>query len=223
MRFENYINVEGSIECLTGLKIGGTKDTVGIGETDNPIIRHPITRLPYIPGSSLKGKTRSLLEIKYSPDSQSTGKPCTCSTCFICRLYGCGNPVRSSEPTRLIFRDARLGDESRRQLEESLPGSFVEIKPETQIDRKTGTASNHNFREQERVPEGTAFDFDFTIRLFEEDREHFAEFKERLAEAFDMLENDYLGGNGTRGYGRVRVSGPNGEPMGKYLRGLALP
>ncbi|MDR2392075.1 MAG: RAMP superfamily CRISPR-associated protein, partial [Planctomycetota bacterium] len=72
LRIEEF---RGTLKVLeSGLRIGGSKDSVGIGETDNPIIRHPITNLPYIPGSSLKGKLRSLLELVDCPTTQATGR-----------------------------------------------------------------------------------------------------------------------------------------------------
>ncbi len=98
MKLKEYIEVQGMIVLKEGLRVGGTKEAVGIGETDNPIIRHPITRKPYIPGSSIKGKVRSLLEQKYSENSQRTGRPCDCGSCFICSLFGCGNPSKGTNP-----------------------------------------------------------------------------------------------------------------------------
>ena len=220
MKLKEIIEVQGTIKCLTGLRIGGTKDTTGIGETDNPIIRHPITRLPYIPGSSLKGKTRSLLEMRYSARAQETGRPCDCGRCFICSLYGTGNATRSEEPTRLIFRDALLKEPWEERLKESLPGSFVEVKTEIAMDRKRGKTQQGSLREQERIPEGVEFEFDMTIRMFEEDEPKRREYFDRLAEAFEMLEKDYLGGCGTRGYGQVEVNGADGGSMVDFFHKL---
>jgi len=96
--FEGVLKVLGS-----GLRIGGSKEMVGIGETDNPIIRHPITRVPYVPGSSVKGKIRSLLELKYSSDTQRTGLPCKCGDCLVCQLFGCGEAKVSRAPRAWFF------------------------------------------------------------------------------------------------------------------------
>ncbi|MDP8238812.1 MAG: type III-A CRISPR-associated RAMP protein Csm3 [Candidatus Hatepunaea meridiana] len=248
MKLIEYKEVQGTIKCLTGLKIGGTKDSLGIGETDNPIIRHPITRLPYIPGSSMKGKIRSLLELRYSEVSQRTGLVCFCGNCTICSMFGHGLPKKSDvsnyerkydvgikpidEPTRLIFRDAFLTEESENELKETLPGSFVEVKTEIAMDRKTGNAARGALREQERIPEGMEFGFTMTIRLFEEDEPRSKEFFGMLGEAFELLEDDYLGGNGTRGYGQVEITyfDPEAEEgdeaevisMSKYLKRLAV-
>lgn len=91
----------------SGLRIGGEKASVGIGEKDNPIIRHPITNWPYVPGSSIKGKIRSLLESRHSPKTPTTGKPCTCGECLVCQLFGCGSHDNLQSPSRLVFRDCQ--------------------------------------------------------------------------------------------------------------------
>jgi len=222
MKLSGYRTIEGQVHCLTGLRIGGTQETVGIGETENPIIRHPVSRLPYIPGSSLKGKLRSLLEMKYSSHSQQTGEPCNCGECTICALFGCGDATRSKEPTRLIFRDALMTQETREELEDALPGSYAEVKTEIRMDRKEGKAASRALRTQERLPEGSVFDLSISFRLFEEDTEEKRkEYMEKLAEAFDDLQKDYLGGSGTRGYGKVKVAHGD-QSMGDYLRSVKL-
>lgn len=224
MKFKNYITIKGYINCLTGLKIGGTKETVGVGETDNPIIRHPVTRLPYIPGSSLKGKLRSLIEIKpqYNTKTPSTGRPCDCGQCDICHLFGHSNVRAGQQPSRLIFRDALLEEDSENELKEALPGSFVEVKTEIAMDRNTGSAQRGALRQQERVPEGTQFDFEMVIRLFEEDEPRKKAYFELLADGFLMLESDYLGGCGTRGYGKVEITeDTSNKPMHEYFAELA--
>lgn len=222
MKLVDYADISGQIMCETGLKIGGTKETIGIGETDNPIIRHPVTRLPYIPGSSLKGKIRSLLELRYSDDSQRTGNPCACGRCFICELFGCGDAGRSHQPTRLIFRDAPMSKETAEVLGESLPGSYAEVKTEIKMDRKSGKASRGALRQQERVPEGSVFDFSISMRLFaEDDSAKRKNYLSKLAEAFSLLEKDYLGGSGTRGYGKVKIT-HDGKPMSEYLKSLEI-
>src|SRR3989338_11494456 len=62
MKFIRYKTITGIMQCVSGLRIGGSKDTIEIGGMDNPIIRNPLDKFPYIPGSSIKGKMRSLLE-----------------------------------------------------------------------------------------------------------------------------------------------------------------
>ena len=120
MKLTSYSVVKGTILCESGLRIGGSKDSLEIGTTDNPIIRHPVNGLPYIPGSSLKGKMRSLLELKAGTISQKGG-PCDCGRCDVCTLFGCGNPSRATEMTRLIFRDAMITESSEKVLREAVP------------------------------------------------------------------------------------------------------
>ncbi len=222
MKLKEYIEVQGKIVLKEGLRVGGTKEAVGIGETDNPIIRHPITRKPYIPGSSIKGKIRSLLEQKYSEVSQKTGHPCDCGSCFICSLFGCGKPSKGNEPSRLIFRDANLVTESEKELEDALPGSFVEIKTEIAMDRNRGRTIDKSLRQQERIPAGAKFEFAFTFRLFDEDNTKRKEYFAKLSEAFEMIEKDYIGGGGTRGYGQVEfLTKDLSKHIFEYLRHLS--
>ncbi|MGD9927943.1 MAG: type III-A CRISPR-associated RAMP protein Csm3, partial [Sphaerochaeta sp.] len=116
--------ITGKIVVKTGLHIGAGNDKVEIGGMDNPIIRNPLNREPYIPGSSIKGKMRSLLEWKLGKidtESKKPGGPCSCgkADCQICRVFGSANNSRNSAstiekgPTRLIVRDATLSDEYR--------------------------------------------------------------------------------------------------------------
>lgn len=205
MQLESYSKVEAVIVCESGLRIGGSKDSLEIGALDNPIIRHPITGLPYIPGSSLKGKMRSLLEQKDGRYNTSTGKPCDCAECEICKLFGCGSPQRGKEITRLLFRDAPVTEESERILREAQEEKglhFSEVKYETWIDRNTGKAGKGGLRNQERVPEGTSFRFEISVRLLKGDNKE--QVKKKIREGIDLIQKDYLGGSGSRGYGKVR-------------------
>lgn len=222
MQLEEIKTITGVITCQTGLRIGGTKETAGIGETDNPVIRHPVTRFPYIPGSSLKGKLRSLMEMRHSPLAQNTGKPCDCGDCPMCRLFGCGSTKNTKEPGRLIFRDAFMTAETRDKLEGALPGSYVEVKSEIQMNRKLGSTQHGSLRQMERIPEGAQFDFSFSVRLFKEDTaSRRQEYLKLLAEAFAMLEQDYLGGCGSRGYGKVKIMSGD-KSLADHLRSLTL-
>lgn len=219
LRFETFAV---TITTLSGLKIGGNKDTLGIGETDNPIVRDPLTNYPYLPGSSIKGKTRSLLEQRHRHSQISNGSACECAECDVCLLYGCGNPTKSKSPARLIFRDALLSESSKEELSRILPGSFVEVKMETRIDRKSGSAADKSLRNHERVPADVDFEFDLVLRIFKEDEGKLKGFYTYLADAFEMLEQDYLGGNGSRGYGKVEVIAEDGEThFHKFLRDKA--
>jgi CRISPR-associated RAMP protein, Csm3 family len=136
LEFRGTLRVTGS-----GLRIGGSKESVGIGETDNPIIRHPITRRPYVPGSSIKGKIRSLLESRYCPQTQESGLPCKCGTCFVCQLFGCGESRNIKSPSRLVFRDCQPTDETVKGWDEA--GVDSEVKTEVLIDRNKGLSYGH--------------------------------------------------------------------------------
>ena len=90
LKLEKYIKFQGTLVCKTGLRVGGSREDIEIGGLDNPIIRDSVTKLPYIPGSSLKGKLRSLLEYRYCADEiKEKGEPCGCAreNCPVCRLF----------------------------------------------------------------------------------------------------------------------------------------
>lgn len=209
LKLKKYVTIKGKLTCKTGLRIGGSKEELKIGGLDNPVIRDPIDDLPYIPGSSIKGKLRSLLEYKHNrvgPD----GKPCGCarplSQCPVCTIFGAHmNPVHDLGPSRLIVRDCPLSQESLGKLskleEEGL--QYSEVKMENIIDRRTGTARIGGLRTMERVPRGAQFDLNMSLRIFDgDDRDKMIGYVE---EALDLLQKDYLGGSGTRGYGWVNV------------------
>src|SRR5215213_1816986 len=212
-RLVKYVPVTGVLTCKSGLRIGGSKDDIGIGEMDNPIISHPITKHPYIPGSSLKGKLRTLSEYRHNkvaPDGQPHG--CRERHCLVCRIFG---PHKINEhqhgPSRLIVRDARLAAESEDKLAEAQAQgvNFAEVKSENWINRNTGMAGHGGLRTQERVPADTKFDFTLSVRIFEEDNEQ--EVLGFIQQALDMLPQDTLGGSGTRGYGWVQLDYEIGE------------
>lgn len=221
MKLLRYEVISGEIRNTEGLRIGGSRETADIGDTDNPILRHPISRLPYIPGSSLKGKLRSLLEQKYCGNTQEKGKPCGCGNreCVVCSVFGCGEPSKNDhEPTRIIMRDASLKEESAKELKMSMPGFYAEVKMETAINRNTGGVQNATLRSIERIPAGMKFHLQFTLRVFEEDSGRLHDYFLKLGEAFEMLEKDYLGGCGTRGCGAVEVFGERSKRMHEFLR-----
>jgi len=206
MKLLNHSIVAGTIRCESGLRIGGSKDSLEIGTADNPIIRHPVNGLPYIPGSSLKGKMRSMLEIKAGTFNQSKGGPCICGNCDICTLFGCGNPQNSNVTmTRLLFRDAMVTKESEEHLREAQAEkgvNFAEVKSENWIDRRTGKAGQGGLRTQERVPEGTTFSFEISVRVFDTDDK--SKFRKKIEEGLKLMEQDYIGSSGSRGYGKIK-------------------
>jgi len=199
--------ITGKIVVKTGLHIGSGNEKVEIGGMDNPIIRNPLTREPYIPGSSLKGKIRSLIEWKLGVVSKNGGFSCQCSKadCPVCRVFGSANNSKDTDenkgPTRIIVRDAFLTKEWKERFMQGK--SLVEEKNENNLNRITAKA---NPRPIERIVPGVEFDFNLLYRIIDtgdngETDEKF--FKEVVIEGLKMLQNDYLGGGGTRGNGQI--------------------
>lgn len=121
MKLKEVKKITGEIEVLTGLHIGAGNDVIEIGGMDNPIIKNPLNGEPDIPGSSLKGKMRALLELLSGRAVVTNGEPCNCGTCEICKVFGAGAVRQENEqnalqrsPTRLIIRDCFLTDEGRK-------------------------------------------------------------------------------------------------------------
>ena len=194
------IKITATIELLTGLHIGGSKESVEIGGIDLPVIKLATkNNQPYIPGSSLKGKMRCLLEQTYGiTEHGGKGK----DNGAIRSLFGFAKNGENAQPSRLIVRDARLTPESEDKLRncEYLDMPFTENKFENAINRLKGIAGNP--RQSERVPAGAEFDAEFIINVWDEEgceKQFIDTFKEGIA----LLENDYLGGSGSRGYGQI--------------------
>jgi len=202
-----HVSVTASLVCKTGLHIGATEAGMAIGGAEGTVIKDSKGR-PYIPGSSLKGKLRSMLEYKYKRGED--GNPCGCgldlNTCPVCTIFGPHKNMRHElGPTRIIVRDAFLSEKSLKDWEaaRSEGKDFTETKTETMIDRKTGMAYRGSLRTQERVDAGTEFQLSITLRIFEGDSE--ARITGLVKEGIDLINKDYVGGSGTRGYGWVEV------------------
>ena len=199
-----YQKITGTITCVTGLRIGGSSEVIEIGGLDNPIIKHPLTNEPYVPGSSLKGKMRALLEFKLNK-VHPEGKvheydASTCKTdCPICRIFGVAKGEGSPfGPSRLIVRDARLISNG------SADKTRTERKWENVINRIKGTAEHP--RQMERVPAGTKFEFEMDYRVFDVDGDKGATdlaLFVHVLRGLRLIELDTLGGSGSRGYGKV--------------------
>lgn len=193
------IKITTTIELLTGLHIGGSKENVEIGGIDLPVIKLATKEnQPYIPGSSLKGKMRCLLEqangiTKHGETGNDDGA--------IRKLFGFTEGNKNAQPSRLIVRDAMLTPESKAILEksENLDMPFTENKFENTIDRVKGTAGSP--RQIERVPAGAEFNAEFVINVWDDSKEEtlLKTFKDGIA----MITNDYIGGSGSRGYGQI--------------------
>jgi len=204
MKLEKKIFLEGTLEVLSGLHIGGTDVGIVIGGVDNPVVKDPVSGLPYIPGSSLKGKIRSLLEKytgNYSKEGKARGNPCDCGSCDICELFG--SSAKASENNdkkilgRLIVRDAFLENSENINSNE-----VTELKTEVAINRLTSKPISGP-RNMERVVRGTKFNVEFIIDIYENDNEE--KYINLLQKGIKLLEDDYLGGSGTRGYGKVKI------------------
>lgn len=177
-------------------------------------IRDPATGEPYIPGSSLKGKLRSVLE-KMSNRMRGS-EPCGCGMrdCKICVIFGAHkNPSAESSPTRIVVRDAHLSEVSRQEFHQRQERGepTLEIKTENTINRITGTAEHP--RTGERVLPGTVFDGEIILHVYEgDDGQSFADL---VRQGFAIIqEASSLGASGSRGYGRVRFNGLNPETLG---------
>ncbi len=191
------IKIEGTLEVVTGLHIGGDDSYAAIGAIDSPVVRDPLTREPIIPGSTLKGKLRSLLarDMGTVPAKGVKGFENDCVQ--INRLFGSSSDTSNADGTgiqmsRLQFCDCFL------ENKDKLPQVF-ENKFENTIDRLTSVA---NPRQMERVVRGAKFHFEiiYNVENADELEEDFA----NIAQGLLLLENDYLGGGGTRGNGRVK-------------------
>jgi len=209
------------IELITGLHIGGAAGGLEIGGVDKPVIRNARTGQPYIPGSSLKGKLRSLTEKAYgAPQTFSINRdvfvhlPESAEQYrqhrMIAGVFGTlpeRRGFRISNPTRLTVRDVQLTSNSVAELSRmrtDLP--FTEIKWEAAIDRVTSAAAP---RQIERVPAGAVFGpaeliFSVYVGTGEASAEVAGLF-DHVVEALGHLEDDYLGGMGSRGNGQVRL------------------
>ena len=192
--------INGTIKLITGLHIGTSGDFSAIGAVDSIVIRDSVTNKPMIPGSSLKGKMRYLLaRTKYSnfENFSLNREEIKEIQKEVYRLFGSSKPIIAS---RLQFQDSLLSDKTINEIfngiEFDLP--YTEIKYENTIDAN-GIA---NPRQQERVPAEAEFDFKIVYNI--EKIEDFKEDMRNILLMMDVLEDDYLGGHGTRGYGRIK-------------------
>jgi CRISPR-associated RAMP protein, Csm3 family len=212
-----YVTIKGVIECLTGIHVGGTADSIDKGGIDNPIIKNPVTNEPYIPGSSLRGRIRSILEKALGKKLDKLvadihihrGETDTDSnSCEICRMFGT-TTEKHTIPSTLIVRDCLLHEDSRNEyMDGKLP--ITEAKMETAIDRITSAAHPRTI---ERVPAGAKFDFELIYKVQSDEKGDFSEennsnLKEDIKLillAMELIEKKCgLGGNTSRGYGQVR-------------------
>jgi CRISPR-associated protein Csm3 len=234
---EAKLFINGHILVKTGIAIGGDKSSGEIGGIDNAVIKNS-QGVPYIPGSSIKGKMRSLLEkaegqfylelrdetgeertsaeagigynvrkllgnVNIAKCKDMSGSPCACGKCSCCRIFGTSARDSNAGPTRLYVRDARMNKETYRKMQEHegefsrLELDFTESKIENTIDRITSKA---NPRTLERVPAGAVFDFFMVYNIYGYSD---IDMIDDLFVAMALLEDDYLGAHGSRGYGQI--------------------
>lgn len=227
LKFLGKLLIDGELLCETGLHIGAGKGTLEIGGADNPVVKDAFGR-PYVPGSSLRGRLRSLLE-------QALGLAVPAELTYVSKRKGQEVRIHSSDspsdeicllfgrapgrvekvvsdkneslngstitPARLTVYDAPLMLESiSAAMRESLDDELTEVKSESAIDRVT---SQSQARTLERVPAGASFKLRLVLDLLcEEDKELLAV----LIQGLSLLEDDTLGGGGSRGSGRVRFA-----------------
>ena len=245
------------IEAVTGLHIGGSDTGIEIGGVDKTVIRDALTNRPYIPGSSFKGKMRSLLEkygglsqnqrvgqttihscgAEYKKDEMKSKGRSDYLACNVCQVFGVPGErdFGIASPTRLVVRDIHMSDESTRVLAGRTDLPLTEVKTEVSIDRITSAA---NPRQMERVPAGTIFGGRRQMANNGKDIEQPAEMVysiysgagcdplqdvirlRTVVEGLQLLEDDYLGGLGSRGSGKVRLQGIKVTARGKdgYLK-----
>jgi len=242
MKLTGKLFIKGQILAETGLHIGGSKSSLDIGGVDLNVIK-TAKGAPFIPGSSLKGKMRSLVARTRGSVSvtrrEADGAPNDEDYPYILQLFGSAakeekqkdksdkdgekkDPNMSKgEVCRLIVRDAMLNTDAFEKLEfESLDTNFTEVKWENTINRKRGVAEHP--RQLERVPAGAAFTFEIVYDMYDDVEEAYlnkhgkhetageTKLQKHLAAlklAMELLQDDYLGGQGSRGYGQVKFSG----------------
>jgi CRISPR-associated protein Csm3 len=227
MKLINMINITGHIKLESGLHIGAGDTELRIGGTDKSVVKHPYTNEPYIPGSSLKGKVRSLLEMKSGLLTKAgSGEPLSVNilkkdlsdkekkeAIAILKIFGVsGADDKDTEQigiSRASFADCSLNQPSREAVTAG-NWSYFEAKSENSIDRIKGVAENPRFIE--RVVSGLAFDFSITLKVLEGDED----LQDLLLKGLKLLEHDALGGSGSRGYGRVKFELDNPELKQKY-------
>lgn len=208
------IFISTDITAVTGLHIGGSSVGLEIGGVDKVVIRNPLTKQPYIPGSSLRGKMRSQTEKVLGLRQNNRIGQVTIHTCKktedydanggcpVCHIFGVPGEVDATGPTLLLVRDAALTEKSAAELEKLKTDlQYAELKTEVAIDRVTSAATP---RTLERVPAGAIFGpAELVFSIY--DRADFARLKYVL-DALQLVEDDYLGGAGSRGSGKVKFT-----------------
>ena len=208
------IFIKAGIKVKTGLHIGGSGAGLEIGGVDKEVIRNPLNNQPYIPGSSLRGKMRSQTEkVLGLPQNNPIGQVTihTCKTteaynanggCPVCHVFGVPGEVEATGPTLLLIRDVNLkNSDVADQNQAKTVTAITELKTEVAIDRVTSAAVP---RILERVPAGAEFGpAEFVFGVYCE--ADFARLR-YVVDALQFVEDDYLGGSGSRGSGKIEFT-----------------
>lgn len=181
--------IQFDLEVKTGMHIGGSSTFSAIGAVDSPVIRDPLTGQPIVPGSSLKGKLRTLLARSFAGDIEKMPE-FEWDEPAVLRMFG-----STSARSRLQFADAFVSN-----LDHMQAVGLTEVKTENVIKRLSSEAMP---RQIERVNAGTVFAE--TVVYDVVDKETLEEDLQLLAKAMKLLQMDYLGGHGSRGSGRVSL------------------
>lgn len=220
IQLRGRVIIKGFIRAKTGLHVGAGKGEVKIGGVDNSVMRDLLTNQPYIPGSSLRGKLRSLAEKSEISAKQNTKinkdvfiHTCGNPHCPVCSIYGAPGQSDTATPTRLVIRDCYMEPESVKRLDNANPDMpYTELKYESAIDRVTSQATP---RVIERVPADTVFGpFEMIFSLYNDDD---SVMLKKLFRAMSMLEDDYLGGGGGRGSGKIKF-----ERLELYIKPVSI-
>lgn len=239
--------LRGTITALTGLRVGGSEQGLDASGLDNLVVRHALLDEPYVPGSSLRGRMRCLLERLQGLSGAGAGEvafgPADDPTHPLVQLFGLATKSGAGIPSRVLVRDALLTPDSRRRLGRLrgvLP--MTETKAEAMIDRVTAAASA---RTLERLPAGAELRFEIALevralpeitagsearaKLVEAQRATRGEANGHgrdedlrwLITGLDLIQDDALGGHASRGYGRVkiRIEGVTHRSRDDYLQG----
>lgn len=207
----SIIQIKIAIQTLSGLTIGGNEMSMSIGGLDTAVVRNSITKEPYIPGSTLKGKLRSLIEINKGLKGEKMSNEVECGPCENPKYVSTwlfGNTANKEKgwnqiTSRLLVRDAQLSVDSVKNLSDAdTDQHLTESKIEVVIDRITSAAMPRTI---ERVPAGVTFEGELILRCFQDDNFDETKLLTELKNALNYLNFDYLGGNGSRGSGQVSI------------------
>lgn len=191
------IRITGVLETKTGMHIGGSSAFSAIGAVDSPVIKDVRNGKPMVPGSSLKGKIRTLLAKKYNEAVVNPDNDAEC----IRRVFGSAKKDKDNKvhASKIIVSDMFLMNED--EIRNRGIESFTEVKFENSINRATAVA---NPRQIERAIKGLQFGIDMIYEVDNGKEDEVIDDIKLLAEGMKMLEYDYLGGSGSRGYGKVQ-------------------